>query len=59
MVQALEIPDMLTAIVLIFIIAYAAIALEHPLQPTSAAGGDIGKVEVKSEDPAGSPSRTH
>ena len=35
------------------------IALEHPLQPTSAAGGDIGKVEVKSEDPAGSPSRTH
>ena len=35
------------------------IALERPLQPASAAGGDIGKVEVKSEDPAGSPSRTH
>ncbi len=35
------------------------IALERPLQPMASQGGDIAKVEVKSEDAAGSPSRTH
>ena len=35
------------------------IALERPLQPVASPGGDLTKVDVKSEDPAGSPSRTH
>ena len=35
------------------------IALERPLQPAASPGGDITKVDVKTEDPAGSPSRTH
>jgi ATP-dependent Lon protease len=35
------------------------IALERPLQPAASPGGEITKVDVKSEDPAGSPSRTH
>jgi ATP-dependent Lon protease len=35
------------------------IALERPLQPVASPAGEITKVDVKSEDPAGSPSRTH
>jgi len=35
------------------------IALERPLQPSAANAGEIAKVEVKKEDPAASPSRTH
>jgi len=36
------------------------IALEHPLRPaTSGDGGEIAKVDVKSEDPATKASRTH
>jgi ATP-dependent Lon protease len=35
------------------------IALERPLQPSTASAGEIAKVEVKNEDPAASSSRTH